>query len=68
MEAKDFVIRFGKKHKGKKLEEAPLLYLDWLIGQDWLNGYTRKIIEEYLSDPVIARNLKSELAMKADRE
>lgn len=30
-ELKDVVIPFGR-YKGKKLDEIPLLYLDWLMG------------------------------------
>lgn len=57
---KDYVLLFGE-HQGNALENIPLKYLDWLIGQNWLRDDTRKIIEEYLNDPVIQRELESEL-------
>jgi uncharacterized protein (DUF3820 family) len=31
----DIVMPFGK-HKGKTISECPVEYLDWLIGQDWM--------------------------------
>ena len=32
----DVKIPFGKEHRGKRLADCPVEYLDWLIGQDWL--------------------------------
>ena len=31
------VMPFGK-YKGEELSNIPTEYLDWLIGQDWMNG------------------------------
>lgn len=56
----DFIVPFGA-HQGKTLENIPLGYLDWLIGQKWLKSDTKEIIEEYLSDPVIKRELEADL-------
>jgi len=51
MDTSDVIMPFGK-HKGKKLSEIPVEYMDWLIGQDWLKwfaqGDLRNSIEEYL--------------------
>lgn len=55
-----FKLAFGK-HKGKKLDETPLLYLDWLVGQEWLAKETKETIVAYLSDPVIEKELTKEL-------
>jgi len=38
---------FGK-YKGKAISECPIDYLDWLIGQDWLDASLKEEIEEYL--------------------
>lgn len=51
---------FGK-HAGKKLDEVPLMYLDWLLGQDWLRDNLREPIRLYLNDPVIERQLELEM-------
>jgi uncharacterized protein (DUF3820 family) len=56
----DFVMPFGK-YKGKKLDEIPLTYLDWLLGKVELYPETKRAIKEYLTDPVIARELEQEL-------
>ena len=31
----DPFMPFGK-HKGERLSDIPVAYLDWLIGQDWM--------------------------------
>lgn len=59
-ELSDVVMPFGK-HRGKKLDDVPLKYLDWLIGQKWLHGDLRECIEQYLEFPVIAQELEKEL-------
>lgn len=41
---------FGK-HKDKAISECPIDYLDWLIGQDWMDEKfpeLKKDIEDYL--------------------
>lgn len=44
----DIVMPFGK-HKGTIISECPIEYLDWLIGQDWMEGRDLKTdIEKYL--------------------
>ena len=40
-------LSFGK-YKGYAISEAPIEYLDWLIGQEWLFPDLKKEIEEYL--------------------
>lgn len=43
-QARNNQMPFGK-HKGRKLkdiEEHDLLYLDWLIGQDYVKGWLRE--------------------------
>jgi uncharacterized protein (DUF3820 family) len=43
----DYTLSFGK-HKGKPLREVPVNYLDWLIGQEWLDSRLKRIITEHL--------------------
>ena len=45
----DSILRFGK-YKGKAISECPIEYLDWLIGQDWLDENLKEDIEEYLNE------------------
>jgi len=43
-------IPFGK-HKGVAISECPVDYLDWLIGQEWMDDKfpdLKSEIEEYL--------------------
>jgi len=43
-------IPFGK-HKGKTISECPIEYLDWLIGQEWMDEKfpdLKQEIEDYL--------------------
>lgn len=52
------------KFKGKTLarigsNEDGLKYLDWLIGQEWVDGWLREAIETYLSHPQISRQLRA---------
>ncbi len=56
----DFTMPFGK-YTGIKLEEIPLKYLDWLIGQDWLKDPVKMCVEEYMSNDTVQRELDSEL-------
>lgn len=52
---------FGK-HKGMRMEEVPLDYLDWLLGQEWFtskqDGFHLKVAA-YLKEPAIAAELES---------
>lgn len=61
MSEKDYILKFGM-HKDKRLEDVPLLYLDWLIGLNTLYPDTKRTIEKYLDDPAIQKELEIELA------
>lgn len=59
--ASQFILPFGQ-HKGKKIDKVAetddgLLYLDWLNGQNYVNGDLKLAIETYLTDPAIAKDL-----------
>ncbi len=59
--AQNFVMPLGK-YKGQAIwqiacESEGLKYLDWLAGQDWVNGRLLTTLETYLEDPVIAKEL-----------
>ncbi len=43
----DPVIPFGK-HRGNYASDIPVSYLDWLIGQDWLDSELESQIHEHL--------------------
>lgn len=52
------------KHRGKTLarigaNKDGLLYLDWLIGQLWVQGELRESLAIYLKHPSIARQIDS---------
>jgi hypothetical protein len=54
------------KHKGSTLarigaNESGLRYLDWLIGQEWVNGSLRSSLETYLNHPAISMKLDAAL-------
>lgn len=62
-EIRNYKMPFGK-FKGRPLEEVPLKYLDWLIGEKNLSAQmpiTYKHISKYLEDPVIKRELETQL-------
>ncbi len=59
-EIKNYRIPFGD-FKDRPLEECPLKYLDWLVGQTWLKDPAKETIESYLHDPVIKRELERQL-------
>jgi len=46
-ETPDPIIPFGK-HKGKYASDIDVSYLDWLIGQGWLNPVLEREIHEHL--------------------
>jgi hypothetical protein len=51
------VIPFGA-HQGKTFDEAPLGYLDWLIGQPWVSsGEFAKRLTQYIAHPAIQKEL-----------
>lgn len=55
-------VPFGK-FSGKTLDAIGsthdgLLYLDWLVGQDWLFEDLKKNVKEFLQDPDVAKELK----------
>lgn len=56
----NIIMPFGK-YLNKRLDDIPLKYLDWLIGQSWLSDPLKTDIEEYLDNPVIQRALEAEL-------
>jgi hypothetical protein len=61
-------LRFGK-YKGQTLEqigdtEDGLIYLDWLIGVEWLNQYTRDMIGIYLNHSSVAPRVNQAIAEK----
>lgn len=47
MDATDIVMPLGQ-HKGQRLSEIPVEYLDWLIGEHWLRPALKRAIEEHL--------------------
>lgn len=56
----DVIIPFGK-HKGKRLDDTPLLYLEWLGGQKPTHHYLFfRLLQAYLKEPVIVRELEKE--------
>lgn len=44
----DYILPIGKEHKGKRLIDVPVKYLDWLINQEWLYPETKKKITDHL--------------------
>lgn len=52
---------FGE-HKGKKMEDVPAQYLDWLRGQQWLYKYPQ--VKAYIEDPLTAKSIDYELKEK----
>lgn len=61
-EASEFKMPFGK-FKGMSLDniskdDEGLKYLDYLLGENWVNGKAKLAIEIYLSNPTIAKELK----------
>lgn len=62
-EACAYVLDFGKKYRGQTVtrvgnNDEGLRYLDWCIGQEFLNydryAETREAIEIYLKHPAVA--------------
>lgn len=56
-----FVMPLGK-HRGRTLDQIGhtdegLKYIDWLVGQEWVNGRTREALEAFLQQPAVARDL-----------
>jgi hypothetical protein len=50
MSDSDFKMPFGK-HKGEALADIPVGYLDWMIGQDWMDEKPdlKRRIEDHLA-------------------
>lgn len=67
MSDNSYTLKFGK-HKDEPLEEVPVLYLDWLVGQHWLYDSVKKKIEDYLADPVVQRELNGMLEIRDNKE
>lgn len=62
-EAKEVVLSFGK-YRGKTIDDVAatddgLRYLDWLAGQDWVNGRTEEALAEYLGNDAVKRDLET---------
>lgn len=52
------------KYKGKTLARVGsnnegLRYLDWLVGQGWVNGRLREALDIYLKHPAVALSLQA---------
>ena len=62
-ENKDYIMHFGK-HQGKRLEDIPLLYLDWVNGLKDIMPETSAAINGYLNEPVIAKELDRQVKKK----
>jgi uncharacterized protein (DUF3820 family) len=56
------VLPFGK-HKGKTFDQAPLMYLDWLMGWDGIDSFPhlKRKLAAYLTHPTIKYELDREL-------
>lgn len=57
----DFVMPLGK-YRGESLrdiadDDEGLKYLDWLVGQSWVNGRLKAALEDYLGQPHVKREL-----------
>ena len=50
-------LPFGK-HEGERIRDVPVSYLDWLIGQDWLDEDLREDVEAFLEDDPEWRELR----------
>lgn len=55
-----YVLQFGQ-HKGQRIDDVPLKYLDWCMGQWWLSRQARMAIRSYLDDHAIAAELRKEM-------
>lgn len=55
-------ILFGK-HNGKTLDETPLKYLDWLVGQDFVKRDTEfnNALRAYMAQDWVQEELRKEL-------
>ena len=47
MKPDNYKIPFGK-HQGTKLDQLPASYLDWLVGQDWIEKFP--VVTQYVKD------------------
>jgi hypothetical protein len=52
MADENFRMPFGK-HKGELLADIPVHYLDWMIGQDWMDE--KPELKERIEDHVATR-------------
>lgn len=57
----DFTMPFGK-YEDQTLDtiassEEGLLYLDWLVGQEWFRGPTRRQLEAFLAQDDVRAEL-----------
>jgi len=64
-EARSFRLLWGK-HRGEKLEDVPLTYLDWLNGQTNIPVHLIDALQVYLKNPTVARRLEVELERRGE--
>ena len=67
-EASLVVLPFGK-FRGQTIDhvaesDAGLLYLDWLIGQNWIRDGLRTALETYLGDPGIKGEIEKVMKVR----
>lgn len=43
----NLIMKFGK-YKGRDMDNVPADYLDWLIGQDWIDNWPD--VMQYITD------------------
>ncbi len=65
-EACGVVMPLGK-HKNKTIarigsNDDGLRYLDWLVGQDWVNGRLKEALGVYLKHPAVALQLDAAIS------
>ena len=61
--AANYVILFGLEYKGQSLDKIAqtdkgLKYLDWLRDQTWVYPETKEMLEIYLGDKTIQKELE----------
>jgi hypothetical protein len=60
------------EHQGKTFDQIAstkegLLYLDWLVGQDWLRDPLKSALRDYLSNANIQRDIETAMEQKPYR-
>lgn len=64
-QAKEFIVPFGPA-KNKRIDDTPLLLLDWYLGRSYLSVSFRDALDVYLSDPAIAKLLQEKIDERGD--